>query len=271
MSRLLKRVIIATLFFSLNGLFFGGIYWAFIRVAPTCFDGKENQNERGIDCGGVCINACFVMPVGKSLETRDIAFVLGGESQYDIVATIKNPNESLRANEFRYTFELKDRSGQVLATRAGKSTLFSRGERKLIELNLEATGTPVVATLSVTDVTWEYSQDFQEQPKVSIYQKRYTEVVSGFGFGKAYGLLSNESPYDFRAITIYVTLYDSTGRILALNKTRQDTIKAGESRDFELVWPTPFKGTVDRVDMEVDADAYDPENFFRQDFSTPQY
>jgi hypothetical protein len=138
-------------------------------------------------------------------------------------------------------------------------------------LNLEATGTPVVATLSVTDVTWEYSQDFQEQPKVSIYQKRYTEVVSGFGFGKAYGLLSNESPYDFRAITIYVTLYDSTGRILALNKTRQDTIKAGESRDFELVWPTPFKGTVDRVDMEVDADAYDPENFFRQDFSTPQY
>lgn len=267
----MKRVIIASIFLTVNGVVFGGGYWLFFWVAPTCFDGKQNQNERGIDCGGSCVNACFVMPVGVSIETSNIIFVAGGTNLYDVVATIKNPNEALRATELRYVFELKDRSGTVLTTRSGKSTLLPRGERKLIELNLETTGVPVVATLSVTDIAWEYSQDFQEQPKVSIYRKGYTEATEGFGYGKAYGLLSNESPYDFRAITVYVTLYDRAGKVLALNKTQQNTVEAGESRDFELVWTTAFVGTVDRVDMEIDADTYDPGNFFRQDYPAGRY
>ena len=26
--------------------------------APTCFDGKQNQGEGGIDCGGPCVKLC---------------------------------------------------------------------------------------------------------------------------------------------------------------------------------------------------------------------
>ncbi|MDP6250283.1 MAG: hypothetical protein QGH26_05690, partial [Candidatus Pacebacteria bacterium] len=25
---------------------------------PTCFDGKQNSNERGVDCGGGCEKIC---------------------------------------------------------------------------------------------------------------------------------------------------------------------------------------------------------------------
>lgn len=271
MSRLLKRVIIATLFLSLNGLVFGSIYWVFIRVAPTCFDGKQNQNELGVDCGGICPNVCFEKVVGKDLDTEKVVFVSGGGNQYDVVATVRNSNETLAASEFSYTFELKDREGRVLVARTGKSSVMPQSEKKLMELNLETTGTPASATLSVIDVIWKRSLDALEQPKVSIYQKRYAEVTAGFGFGKASGLLSNESPYDFRSITIYVTLYDGAGRVLALNRTTQNTIKSGESRDFDLVWPVAFSGVVDRVDMEVDADAYNPENLVKQNFPGGQY
>lgn len=275
MSRVFKRVIIASIFLSFHALIVVGVYFVFFRVAPTCFDAKQNQNEQGIDCGGVCTNACFVKVVAEDLRVEQVSFVLGGlvgeSGQYDVVATLKNPNEVFGASAFSYVLTLKDRDGQVLVSRTGKSAILPRTEKKLMELNLETTGAPVSATLEIVEVTWERSTGYREQPKVSIYQKRYEQVTAGFGFGKAYGRLSNESPYDFRSISVYVTLYDSAGKLLALNKTRQDTIKSGESRDFELVWPTPFSGIVDRVDMEIDADVYNSENFVKQYFPGSRY
>ena len=35
------------------------VYTVLFKVDPTCFDGKKNQDERGIDCGGVCALVCL--------------------------------------------------------------------------------------------------------------------------------------------------------------------------------------------------------------------
>ncbi|MBU6431623.1 hypothetical protein KGQ29_04640, partial [Patescibacteria group bacterium] len=32
-------------------------YFIFYK-APTCFDGKQNGDEKGVDCGGSCVNLC---------------------------------------------------------------------------------------------------------------------------------------------------------------------------------------------------------------------
>ncbi len=42
------------------------------------------------------------------------------------------------------------------------------------------------------------------------------------------------------------------------------TVQASEERDFRLLWPTAFPGTVTRVEMEAEADVYSTENFIRQ-------
>ena len=36
------------------------VYLIYLGVKPasSCFDAKKNQNEEGIDCGGVCVIAC---------------------------------------------------------------------------------------------------------------------------------------------------------------------------------------------------------------------
>jgi hypothetical protein len=48
MSRMVRRIIIATVFFVLNALFWTGVYYAFIKAPETCFDMKQNQNEEGV-------------------------------------------------------------------------------------------------------------------------------------------------------------------------------------------------------------------------------
>jgi hypothetical protein len=266
MGRMFHRVIIALIFLSLNALLIAGVYFAFIKAPETCSDGKRNQDEQGIDCGGVCQVACIEEVVGKDLQVQEVTFVSGGSGSYDILGRFLNPNSAIGASEFRYTFELKDANGQVLSTRSGKNYALPQETKNIIELNMETGGLPVRATLTMSDVVWEKASGYREKPAVNIYQKRYGPTTSGFGFSRASGLLSNESSYDFRSIDVGVILRDASGRLLALNKTRQNNIKAGESRDFDLVWPLPFPGVVEQVDMEVDADVYHSENFSKQYF-----
>ncbi len=268
MSRMVRRIIIASVFLSSNVLLWTGIYFAFIKEPETCFDSEQNQNESGIDCGGICANACIEVITGRDIQVQEVAFVPGGTGRYDVLGRIFNSNDDIGAKTFRYTFELQDGSGTVLDSRSGEGYALPQETKSLIALNLESSSVPVRATLKITDVSWERLSDYQERPNVNIYQKRSNPVEQGFGYYEAYGLLSNESAYDFRSIIVKVVLRDSNGRPLALNQTRQDNIRAGESRDFTLVWPTPFPGVVDKnqVDMEIDADVYHSENFIKQYF-----
>ena len=34
------------------------VVFSYLYEAPTCIDGKQNQEEDGIDCGGPCLTVC---------------------------------------------------------------------------------------------------------------------------------------------------------------------------------------------------------------------
>lgn len=267
MSRMIRRFVILFVFFSFNAILVLGIYFAFIKAPETCVDQKQNQNEEGIDCGGICTNACIVATVGQNIQVKEVAFVLGGEGRYDVLAKVFNPNENIGATSFRYVFELRDMGGAVLTSRSGTGYVLPQEIKSLIELNVDSPATPGQVSLQITDVVWEQLSGYQEKPIVNIYQRRSNLVTDGFGYYEAYGLLSNESPYDFRSIIVKIILRDASGKPVALNTHRMDTVRAHESRDFKLVWPLSFSGVVAMTDMEIDADVYHSENFVQQYFS----
>ena len=263
MERSARQIIIAAIFFGTVLILETGAYFAFLKAPATCSDGVQNQKETGVDCGGTC-TACKENVVGENLVIEEVAFVPAGSGRYDVLGKIYNPNDTAGASSFQYVFELKDASGKVLATRPGESFILPQETKYLMELNLESSDQPVNATVKISTVVWERLSGYREKPVVNIYQKRYNQISSGAGFGEVFGLLSNESPYDFRSIGVKVILRDSTDKPLAFNMTEMNTISSGEERDFRLVWPTSFPGTVEKVEMEVDADVYHSDNFLRQ-------
>jgi hypothetical protein len=263
---MVRRVIIASIFLSFNAIVILSVYFLFLKPVETCFDGKENQDEQGIDCGGICALACVEVVTGRDFEQKEVAFVPAGNGRYDVLAKIYNSNDTIGATAFSYTFELLDKSGQVLATRTGTNYILPQETKTILELNLVTSSQPSRAQLRVTGVTWERLSGYRERPAVNIYEKRYGLTTAGFGYSEAFGLLSNESPYDFRSIIVKVILRDSAGRPVAMNTHEMRTVTAKESRDFKLVWPLPFAGEVAEIDMEVDADVYHSENFIQQYF-----
>ncbi|MDO8565558.1 MAG: hypothetical protein Q7S04_00010 [Candidatus Moranbacteria bacterium] len=263
LPRLPKQFVIAFIYLFFVVLLGVLVYVTFIKAPETCFDSLENQNETGIDCGGVCAAVCKENIVGEDLQFTEVAFVPAGDGKYDVLAKVYNSNDVEGASSFTYTVTLKDGTGKGIATRSGKNYILPQESKYILELNLEATA-PAAVDFVVDSVAWARLSGYQEKPAVNVYQKSYSQISSGAGFSEAKGLLSNQSPYDFRSIIVRVILRDAAGSPLAFNATEIRTVRASEERDFRLVWPSAFPGTVEKVEMEVDADVYHSDNFIRQ-------
>jgi hypothetical protein len=264
LPRVIKRLVIVCIYAMIALLLSVFVYYAFIKAPETCMDGKQNQDEQDIDCGGVCQTACKEEIVGADLQFKETAFVRGSENRYDVLGKIYNPNGEIGASSFTYEATLLDTTGNVLASHSGKGYILPQENKYILALNLETPIVPTRASIKISNIEWARFSGYQEKPIVSIYQKRYSEVTSSAVFGEAYGLLSNESPYDFRAIIVQVILRDKLGKPLAFNSTEMNTVRSHENRDFRLVWPSSFPGTVENVEMVVDADVYHSENFIQQ-------
>ncbi|MDD2766139.1 MAG: hypothetical protein PHH40_00030 [Candidatus Moranbacteria bacterium] len=264
MSRKTKQFFVAMIYIFLFSLLFTVVYFAFIKAPETCFDGKKNQNEQGIDCSGVCSVACKEIVIGTALQIKEQSFMKSRENTYDILAKVFNPNGEIGAVSFSYTASLLDATGIVLASRTGTANTLPLENKYLLVFNLETRGIPVAVSLEMNDIVWERFSGYQEKPAVNIYRKEYNEVSSSAVFSEATGLVSNESSYDFQSLIVQVILRDVFGKPLAVNSTEMNTMLSRENRDFRLVWPTAFPGRVEDIEMVVDVDAYHSLNFIKQ-------
>lgn len=256
-----KKVVFGAIY---GVLFLCLAYLVYLPFKPpeTCLDGKKNQNETGIDCGGVC-GACIVEPVLEDIQVTESAWVLAGKgNEYDVVGKISNPNNDYGASSVTYTFRVFDASGGVLAERSGTSFILPKEEKYLVETGLALSGKPSRVDVVLKEVAWEKFAGYKERPALDVYNKSF-ERASGTSFGVAKGLVVNNSPFDFTSIGIVVVLRDGNSHVVALQKTDMQTLRSGEQRDFTLLWPDPFQGDVEKVEVQTDANVYRTDTFIR--------
>ena len=263
LTRDTKRLTIITIYCLLFLVIGVGLYLVF-KPKPTCFDGKQNQNERGIDCGGICTMVCMEKIVGNDLLVREITFVPGDRGRYDVVARIFNPNNDIGAASFRYALFLRDESGKELVRVTGENFILPQETKTLLALNLEPQQVPAKAVIELSDFDWKRLREYRAKPELNIYSKRYIGKPDPAVFGAVIGTLVNESVYDFRKIQIKVVLRDAAGLPLAANQSDMQTVNVGREQDIRIVFPQPFAGTVAQVDIEAEANIYDQDNFLQR-------
>jgi hypothetical protein len=258
-----KKIVFGAIY---SALLLGVAYLVYLPFRPpeTCVDGKKNQNETGIDCGGVC-SACVVAPILEDIRVIESAWVSGGRGNiYDVVGKISNPNNDYGASSVPYTFRILDTSGGTLLEKSGESFVLPQEEKYIVETSVSLSGEPARVEMVLGEIGWEKFSDYREKPALDVYNKRFEEISSGIGFGEAKGLVVNNSPFDFIDLGIVVVLRDGGNRVVALQKTDMQTLRSGEQRDFTLKWPDPFSGDVKRVEVQTDANVYRTSTFIRQ-------
>lgn len=271
MIRAVKRSMILFVYLVLLVIFCVWIFWVFLYQAPTCTDGKQNQAETGVDCGGTC-GACTQDFAPHPLAVEETIAIPYTDASVDAIATLVNSNEKAALKTVKYTLVLSDQSGTELSRQSGKTSLLPKEKKTIMALGFAVKPATVAkVTLLMEGEEWIAFDDYIDAPAISIVNQRFVLLAGSAGYAEAFGLVRNKSPYDLRRATINVILRDSDGKPLAVNRTTMNTLGVNEERDFRLVWPRAFSGTVAQADMSLDIDMFSDDAFTKQYFPEGRY
>ncbi len=263
MSRNTKRTVIIAIYLTIfSGI--GWFLWNMLQAPASCSDGKKNQNEQGIDCGGVCVSCPDVIEA-KPFEIKSVSMVTGGQGRYDVIVEIKNPNSIYGAKKIPYVIVLRDAEGIEIERVENESFALPSQSRYIAELNIPSNTVPAraEAIINSKEIQWVKFVDY-EDPNFVVSGERFGTVESGINYAQAFGIVNNRSTFDFQDVGVIVILKNEKNKPIAVNKTVMRDLIAYRQRDFSLSWPYRFPGKITTMEVEVEANVYDSENFIKK-------
>ena len=215
-----------------------------VYEAPTCFDGKKNQGEVGVDTGGPCLllDISQVTPYSV-LWTRSFEVVTG---VYSVVSYVDNPNINAGADFVTYTFKLFDEDGILIAERKGSTVITPNAINPIFEGGI-LTGERI-PTKAFFDIdkqpTWEIRNSLASLLSVKS-QLLHDEDIKP----KVTAEIVNNSADPVEDIDVVVVLFDGKDNAIASSKTVISFLEARGGEQVVFTWPGPLKKSVARIEI----------------------
>ncbi|MBS3902907.1 MAG: FxLYD domain-containing protein [Anaplasmataceae bacterium] len=234
MSRQLKQLLYGGFYLGIIIFFIIPFYNAFLKPTPSCFDKVQNQNEEGVDCGGVCSQICLPADLAPiSLAERPRIFT-PFPGRLSILVALKNPNAEYGAN-LQYKIFLEDATGQVLGVTTQDEVLFSSQIKYILLPNFSLEGADKVtqARVEVLYTDW-LPQAFISQPRVSLRNEITQEEE---GVIRVRGTVVNEDIKAAERVNIVALIVNEWGGTLGASATVLENLAPGEVREFSISHP----------------------------------
>jgi hypothetical protein len=279
--RFLKKLFIVIILLSIAG----GLVYLVTRPKPNlCLDGKQDNGETGIDCGGFCEKVCLNTdkpPTAQTIKINWAKFVEDGRNNYDFVASISNDNEKFGVASADYEFTYYDESGNAIGTKTGVTSIMPKGTsngattgeesvKYLIEDNVASKVRPSSVQLKLSNYKWEEltsQKDLDNLNKniVQILEKSF-EKDNDLKIYMAKGVTKNTSMYDFDKVDINIVVFGKNDEVLAVAKTDQLTMNAGNGWGFSVAFPNlnVDKSEITKVDYDTETNVFDSKNFVQE-------
>lgn len=222
------------------------VYAKFIRVEPTCFDGKQNQSERGIDCSGECIRIC----------SGDVSALVPAWARYlpvtettgNVLAVIENTNRAAVAGKVPYEIRLYDeRNILVTDPIRGTVTVEPNGRTAVLTSNIS------VGERKVTRVFVSFPEAFNwvsvdpNLPRNALSTDSVSIEMDPFI--RLSARLQNRGSVILNNVQVVAILYDTDGNAVAASETSVDTVPSFGSTQLSFTWPPTVRPTVGRIDF----------------------
>ena len=241
MPRLLKQIVIALIFFSAVGSI---AYFSLVKDEP----------------------ALSPLPVQSFSPLLVISQKLlkVGDKDYDFLAEIKNPNSDFGAAEVFYELNLFDPGGGLEDSKKGKLALLPQETRFEIVSPVRTESEISRTEFKITSAVFEKLKEYIPQNIFSARNEEYSLLPSNQGFSRLKAAIINNSNFDFDRADVLVILFGEGDSVIAVNKTDIRTFLAGETRDIEIKWFSPFDGQVFRTETRVYTDVFRNSNFIKE-------
>lgn len=261
-NRQTKRIKIILSYIAVFFVLFLAFYFM-LKPNATCTDGKQNQREVGVDCGGPC-SPCAAKLIPKDLTVLKTEWVYDTENKFDATIKVKNPNNLLGAEKIIYEISLLDSQKNILGKSGDlEDFILPEEEKYLMAHGIEASALPAEAKIEIKSIEWKKFSQYEE-PRFSILRKNY-EVSSGgaANFSQLKGALINKSEIDHETIKVKLLLRDKDNNLLATNYQVMNTVRAEEEREFIISFPRSFPGEVVNIEVIPETNVFDSDNYIR--------
>lgn len=234
--RIQRQLFFGFLFIAIIGLPIG-LFVFFSGPGPSCFDGKQNQNELGIDCGGDCARACDEQVADLLIEWERIFPVR--DNEYYLAARVTNPNRDFEAQNFSYTFEVFDASNQKVFEEEGVDRALPQEDFIIFEggIVIENAQPPLRAFLVIDEenVSWQ-QEPFKLSPRILVRD----ETLSLSGSPQLTGTIVNDSTTDFDRLEITSLIFNEEDTVVGVGKTFVESLPEDDVQSIFFTWPEEF-------------------------------
>ena len=239
----LKRQIFYLVIFISFFSFFGFlIIYPRLNKGPSCADNKRNGDETGIDCGGLCLNACIEQMDDISvLWTRAFKVVPG---RYNAVAYLINHNKNAAVEKINYRFRFADSNNIYIGKREGSTFILPGGHFAVFEPGIDiGNSIPVYVSFEFTQAPkwFQVSQEKINQLKILVSN---IQLIDETIFPKLSATIKNNSLFTIPNMDIIAILYDASGNAVSTSRTYLDKLNPLQSADVNFTWPEPLPGIV---------------------------
>lgn len=242
-----RKFIVSLIILALLVVLIGVPLYLYFHQTPTCFDGKLNGTESGVDCGGACKIMCTseALPLLMKGDPRVIQVT---PTTYDVVANVQNPNLLGEVLHAGYTFKVYDAtSTEPIKTVTGntyipKNSSFGIfvGPMSFIDI------VPTRVTFS-WDAPLVWDRNDAAAPQLQVTNPLLTQVS---GKPRLTATLTNNALTPVGNIELVAFVQDENGNTIGASKTIVDSLSAKESAPFIFTWPQNFIGTSTAVVIE---------------------
>lgn len=228
--------------------------WRAFNKPPTCSDSKQNQNERGIDCGGVCSLACkedvspLVIEWSRAFKVED--------GTYDVVAFVENQNGTYGVKKAIYHFKIYDKDNILIAEKFGKTYVREREKFAVFETGIK-TGKRIPQRVFfefAPDMSWEKVS----AKSINISTKNKV-IIDTESTPRLNVTIINESFSPVKNLDIIAILYDINDNALSVSSTNISSMDKNSSKEISFTWKEPFLVNPNRIEIIPRTNPFDSE------------
>lgn len=174
-------------------------------------------------------------PVLESLEVLKLQAFKKKGSTYDILIQLKNPNSEHGAEDLSYSINFLNNTDVVKKINEN-SYILPNEEKYIVLTNVEINSAFNGMSMDLQSVTWRRLQEFVAL-NLDVFDLKFERLPPENNFyARLAAFVKNNSVFGLTDIKVFGILSDSSGNIVAVNRTSIQTVLEGEMREVEMFW-----------------------------------
>jgi len=219
-----------------------------LKRQPTCFDGRNNGEETGVDCGGSCSLLC-VFEVEEPVVLWSRVFPAGPD-HFHALAYIENRNKDAATMRATYTFELRDNENRIIADRTGEAFIPPLGRTAIFESWIPGSKNrdPARTVFTIRSIEQWVRTDGNAYANLPlVVEKR--ELQNFDTQPKLHVVLANKGIVPISDFDVIAILYDENDNAVQIGKSYMEEIAPESKRDLFFTWALPLLNMPSHIEI----------------------